>query len=1215
MGDVPATAVEDYLGNLRAKSFQTGSFRGPTYANSLLQRGFEEENWVTSLVRHNQFQDGLEDEDGYNAFIQDKEVIERYPMHAQAFTESGSGTETQRIVAQIELERSNRESLSGASGFLAMMAGAAADPLNLAFVGATGIRALGMAGRAAALARKAPGIGRVAGLTAAEGFVVSLWSEIELQDTQLERTGAESALNIASGTILGGLFGGGFAALGKARPAARRLIRQRLAEAGDSTVGAAKVIEEDIRAHYEIPDGELTGDFLSTQPDADVTRTYLDIFEKRNPDGVQVIKNLNSPIGRALRIFGFGWNPMGRGSTAKAGKMRIATRKLAETGWVTDDLDQIAKIGPSVEANLQVMYMRAAVAQQDGHAIFKLYKEAGDELDQLPKLLDFNEATGRALRNDDKAGWLKGKAKDRVEQNARNIRKFFDGVRDDAIRVGLMTDMDLRGTASSYFTRVYNMDKIGADPAEFEKWLVEYGGLDINSARDAVVHIEGLPTGSASFEGLRRIPSSVRRRLLEVEDEELFKGGWLINDVDHVIPRFAHGILPEIELAKAFPVAASNRVVGLLRRLQAVEKTSDPFEIMLLKRRADLLEVSQRLTYKHGHPKVAQDLENLMERLDSMDRMIKAHKEAGHTRAPKGSKTGPESEQEIRREIRRIIKELNKTLPKEQKVSFPQNLAKVEKLGELSERQIKRHLVELNDQVSSVRRRQAMRAVEMDDVISGINAQYREMRDVEASKASNESLSKRERKKARNEVRRLKIENTKRIDDLTFIRDKLRNKHMIQRDGVTNMLQAESALMKLNFMTMLGGVVVSSLPDLAMPIFVNGLRPWARAMMQMGNPIKAIWKGSDAEGKEELIRMLRALELLSSSRIHQMADIFDAPSAPGKIGGAIDAAAETFTKATLINRWNGYMKGVAAMASMNRIIDDISGLKSGKLVGRRAASARQKLHLSGISDDFHDDILEMLGKHAEEETINGVRVTWPRTQLWAEGLEGAERARVLDIQSRFRGAVVTDVRKTILTPSAGGAPRFMSAKGFRVLTQFKRFSVEATNRILLSGMQRRDMAVLNGVIAGAFMGSTVYAAKETIAGRELSDDPGAWVFESIDRAGLLGLAQELNNVTERITRGRFGLAPMLAGDHMASRFTGRNLSDAVLGPSLGRVEDALQLGASFSEPEGFDSFDTRRIRRMVPFQNLFYAKWLFNSFENGANSAFGIGPRATRAQR
>ncbi|MGX9178259.1 hypothetical protein [Mesorhizobium sp. BHbdii] len=63
--------------------------------------------------------------------------------------------------------------------------------------------------------------------------------------------------------------------------------------------------------------------------------------------------------------------------------------------------------------------------------------------------------------------------------------------------------------------------------------------------------------------------------------------------------------------------------------------------------------------------------------------------------------------------------------------------------------------------------------------------------------------------------------------------------------------------------------------------------------------------------------------------------------------------------------------------------------------------------------------------------------------------------------------------------------------------------------------------------------------KETIAGRETSEDPKVWAVEALDWSGLTGWAMDANGVLEKATRGTLGLS-MITGKPI-SRYATRNL--------------------------------------------------------------------------
>ena len=165
--------------------------------------------------------------------------------------------------------------------------------------------------------------------------------------------------------------------------------------------------------------------------------------------------------------------------------------------------------------------------------------------------------------------------------------------------------------------------------------------------------------------------------------------------------------------------------------------------------------------------------------------------------------------------------------------------------------------------------------------------------------------------------------------------------------------------------------------------------------------------------------------------------------------------------------------------------------------------------------------------------------SWANTQAWQD----AEAA------TTYRAAIQREVDKIIVTPGQD-KPLFMSREMGGVIGQFKTFAFASTQRMLLSGLQQRDLAALNGAILGMGLGMVSYALKTDH--NKLSDNPAKWVTEGIDRSGALAWMMDVNNTMEKITGGAIGINPLI-GENGASRYASRDAASAVFGPSYGLV--------------------------------------------------------------
>jgi hypothetical protein len=172
---------------------------------------------------------------------------------------------------------------------------------------------------------------------------------------------------------------------------------------------------------------------------------------------------------------------------------------------------------------------------------------------------------------------------------------------------------------------------------------------------------------------------------------------------------------------------------------------------------------------------------------------------------------------------------------------------------------------------------------------------------------------------------------------------------------------------------------------------------------------------------------------------------------------------------------------------------------------------------------------------------------------------------------------------------------FMSSELGGVITQFKGFALASHQRLLIPAMQRgqKDGYMLQGITALMLTGMMSYAFKELAAGRELSKDPSKWVAEGVDRSGLIAVIMEAHNMTEKLTG--VGLSRVTDGTQ-ASRYSSRSTAEALLGPSLGLALNLSDVATKAASGEMSES-DLGKIRRVLPYQNLFYIRQLLDGLQ------------------
>jgi hypothetical protein len=379
---------------------------------------------------------------------------------------------------------------------------------------------------------------------------------------------------------------------------------------------------------------------------------------------------------------------------------------------------------------------------------------------------------------------------------------------------------------------------------------------------------------------------------------------------------------------------------------------------------------------------------------------------------------------------------------------------------------------------------------------------------------------------------------------------------------------ADSALRTLRkYQTyrLLGGVTISSMPDLAMPIFKHGL---PRAVLDGYSTMARNFKANKL-AKDQLKDFGIGLELEQNTLLRNLTDPdFRLGVRQSRLEKVADAASETFGKVTLMTYWNNMNKRLAGHMSAARTLRAL-GLTSTK----RSAKESARLQQLGISDELGDRINAQFRKYGEIQDGSYIG----NYHKWTD----KEAKKV------FGQATLSDVDSTILTPSRGDLPEAaLSSELGKTIFQFKSFSSTATNKLLINGLQRRDAEVLQGVIGLIGLGAQTYIIKELVAGRDPDTDIDKLLIEGINRSGVTGLFGDYV----------MGLSNAFLGTQGSSRYAGRSIEGLFLGPSADIIKDLAQATVGVTDGDISDA-DARKIKRMLPFSNLFYMRLLMQKLQ------------------
>ncbi len=418
------------------------------------------------------------------------------------------------------------------------------------------------------------------------------------------------------------------------------------------------------------------------------------------------------------------------------------------------------------------------------------------------------------------------------------------------------------------------------------------------------------------------------------------------------------------------------------------------------------------------------------------------------------------------------------------------------------------------------------------------------------------------------------------VRDIEAMRDRIRGQYALPSNPDGIVLRAGRIARTLNYLRLLGGMLLSAFPDIAGIVFKHGLTSTFRdGFVPLVSDMKAV-KLAGAEVKAAGT----ALDMILDSRAMSIAEIGDQFGRGTSFERAIKSAGTRFGVVSLMAPWNAAMKQFSGMVVMTNL------LRASEKVAKGGASPKEirKLAAAGINSDLAERITAQFAKHGE--TQNGVLLA--KAGDWDDRLA----------KEAFRAAVVRDVDRIIVTPGQD-KPLWMSTELGKTIGQFKSFNVSAMQRIALSALQQRDAETLSGIVTSLSLGAMTYVAKQATAGKDISDDPAVWATNAFDWSGLAGWMMEVNNVAEKASRGRVGLSA-LTGEQM-SRYQSRNVVGAFLGPTPDAVADIFQVTGSMFAGDTTKS-DLHKMRQLMPFQNLFYIRGLLNKVEDATGDAMNL---------
>ena len=446
-------------------------------------------------------------------------------------------------------------------------------------------------------------------------------------------------------------------------------------------------------------------------------------------------------------------------------------------------------------------------------------------------------------------------------------------------------------------------------------------------------------------------------------------------------------------------------------------------------------------------------------------------------------------------------------------------------------------------------------------------------------------------KKAKSNTYKTKLKNEKIavIKDLKAMRDLQRGTYGLPSDPQRSLSRGIRMLKLYNSVTMLTGAL-AAVPDVARILMTSGINRGFRTSWDLFTNYLA----TDIAKRSHRMTLLsgEAADMILGSRAMSMYDLDNAFGVFNKMEKGVSKMGNMyFTYINLMNPWNTFVKSWAGAVNGTRIIEEV---ENWIVKGKISKLNKTKLLSVGIDEKNAKKIWNQYTKHGSGK--GGLEAEWKHVRI-ANTADWDD----IDAAQLFNSALGKDVNITIVTPSKGDVPLWFNEEWGGVIVQFKKFAMGATQRMLIRGMQERDMNFLGGIVMLMAAGAIVDATRTKAFNRDYSKKKwGEKVVNAFDRSGLGGVFSDMNNILERMTNNKIGLRPVLGAKRPYGSYTQKNIMSGfgVLGPTssqIGTISDIMWDWGTGKH----NHYTARNVRRLIPFQNVWYLDSLFDQVEKG----------------
>jgi len=969
--------------------------------------------------------------------------------------------------------------------------------------------------------------------------------EAVLHQNQLTRTMQESIFNTVGAGVLGGVLGGGLSALGS-----RKLAGQFDIDEFAKVAQAQQDVNEALHPGGSV---SLSAAKSNIMDDADIAK--LPQFVQKTMKLTPMNRLLTSPF-KTAKWFG---------SSAFEHNYELVKNSDGRTAGVSIERSiksEMRSLQTKQIDHMNYYYEMHGVTGKYFQATRKKMGELGTSSPENLNINQFNQAVYEATLTGEQH------ALPQVNKAAQMWRKEFDGLKDQAVALGLLPEDVQVPNAANYIMVMYNKNKI-----------IEEGGKSARGEGTFANHL---------FQQFQASNETTKQYLASPQAAELLKK---IDDANIEIrlhsETLKRDLTPKIaqlskevkaltaERNKAHPASHAD-IDAKIKKTQALLDDAKHKSFKLKEARKPLKKVVADLQdlITKGAPDAAKDWEGKLHRViegngvEEAEDLIWNQVEQtidhilgdsdGKLLNPFLSKLGGNAKPFKARKL--IIDQLQ---------ASPWHITDIQKIAEAHNRAM----------VPAIKLQEFAKNhgyADINDFLLGTGDAIRKEFDAQSKGVTGKKAQK------------LRDKYDSNIHDMQATIQMLQGVYG-QGFNVLNSKGAEffNNVLSWNYSRMLGHMTIASLPDLGLAVMRNGL------METLAHGIGEAYSVVKTISKNDLRAIGYGIETELGSQFKNYIEHQGLSTNPSPFTKGLNSLTQAFGNLSLMNPWQDMIQNMSGHIAINKILTIIHKSESGQKITKRQSTNLARL---GIAPEDYAHI----ARFTKDNIHKGTRYAdWTSWEITNAGESNALKS--------FQAAVAKSIDEIAIVPNLGDKPLTLQQKGLfgqvsKLMFQFKSFMFAATNRVVYSGLQNyNDINLYMGIVSMMGLGMLGYVTSGFFRGSESDLSPAHLLREGVDRSGVLGIFGEGVNIGQKL----FQLGEV-------SRYKSRDAFGSVLGPTGGSASQLVQLFNKLnpiSSAKGeWTTKDADAVMRLMPLQNLFYINRISRGLTHNIAEGLGATP-------